>query len=151
MQIKTKVSVLAWKMKLFFVTLATTGTLLFTASSCKKNKKDEAIVAQNPQVEGFWKGNVSNGVNAEADVFYALLFRNDNSVRIYTGGNGDTTQAAASEGVYNIANGAVSTAYETVNGKVITTATVTNNSAMQGTWGIDPNNSNGGKFALTQQ
>jgi hypothetical protein len=136
------------KMKLFFVALATMGFTLY-ATSCKKDKKNEPVV-QNPQVEGFWKGNMGNG-DADPNTFYALLFRNDGTVRTFTGGDGDTTNAVKAEGTYNVANGAVSTSYETANGRVITTATVTNNSTMQGTWGTDPSNSNGGKFSLTQQ
>ncbi len=134
------------KMKLFLVALATAGAFSFT--SCKKDK-DEKVVTQNPQVEGYWTGKIGPQ-NTDPTDFYALLFRQDGTVRVFTGGT-DSTTATKAEGSYKVANGAVSTSYPTANGTIITTATVTNNTTMDGTWGTDPSNSNGGKFAVTQR
>ena len=85
------------KKKLLLIPAFFLGILL---TSCSKDDDTPA-----PSVNGYWEGKYSFGLN-DPDNFYAFLFRNDGTVRIYID-EPDTTIAAFFEGTYTFQNGTV--------------------------------------------
>lgn len=117
-------------------------TLIFSA--CKKEKHD------NPSIVGFWKGKYG-GVSNYPSVGYALLFRNNGTVRVFDGS--DTATASKAEGTYTVVGSTVTLTY-LYSGSGSLSASATANSGwnfVEGTWGYGTNTTNGGRFFANKQ
>ena len=124
-------------------------TPITVSVSCKKDPKPKL------NMFGFWQGKYGNGNNYPTSE-YAFLFREDGTVRVFSGGS-DTTSAAVSkgEGIYPIP-GSTMTAKYTYLGPGGTTFSVTGTvnpsfTFLEGTWGPGDNTSGNGRFFIVKQ
>ena len=127
--------------------LALAAILSFT--SCEKDS--DVTPAPTPSIIGLWKGKYG-GVASYPTSGYAMLFRNNGTVRVFDGS--DTTTASKAEGTYAISGTTVTTNYTYLGAGPTYSTSATFNSIytfMEGTYGSGVATSGSGQFFLVKQ
>jgi hypothetical protein len=113
-------------------------------SACKKEKHAD------PSIVGFWKGKYG-GTSNYPNLGYALLFRNNGTVRVFDGV--DTATAGKAEGTYTVIGSTVTLTYTYGVSNTFSAGASANGgwNFLEGTWGSGTNTTNGGRFFVNKQ
>ena len=121
-------------------------------ASCKKDKEE----SPKSRVAGFWVGECTDG--NFSTFFYAVLFRNDGTLREYRAdpiaGGTDTATSRKYLGTYSISEHAINYTLKELGGTNSYAGTILNppyETRIEGTWGIQTNTTNGGTFFINKQ
>jgi hypothetical protein len=137
-------------MKLLFKVLLPIFTCILLASCGKDEKEPDTTI--DPL--GFWSGVYGRSTEPQT-IYYAMLFRSNGTVRIYSA-NADTTIANKAEGTYSVSGNEVTTNYTYISGGISgtfsTKAAFSNSNTRQiGTYGADANVSGGGTYTINKE
>ncbi len=122
--------------------------MVSTFMACKKSDSTPT----DPAHVGLWKGKYGGTSNYPSNG-YAMLLRNNGTVRVFDGS--DTTTAGKAEGTYTISGTSINATYTYVaaGGSTFSTAATINSKStfIEGTWGSGTNTTNGGKYFLVKE
>jgi hypothetical protein len=114
--------------------------------------KDEKEPEPDVELPGLWTGFYGR-LSEPQNLYYAMLFRADGTVRVFSAGS-DTTGSNKAEGIYSVSGSVVTTTYtyiSGISGTFSTSATLGNsNTKLAGTYGSGEAVSGGGTFTINK-
>lgn len=127
--------------------------LIFFSMAVISCSKDDTPPPSDPAHVGLWKGKYGNGATTYPNQGYAMLLRNNGTIRVFDGA--DTATASKAEGTYTLTGTSFSTTYTYLipGGSTFSTVAVFDSkfTFMEGTWGSGTNTTNGGRYFLVKQ